>query len=56
MCERNVSHIEALVREQNEWRGGCVNLIAGFFRSVLVDKKFVGDEVKEFRGNYQEGL
>ncbi len=28
MYERNASHIEALVKEQNDWRGTCVNLIA----------------------------
>ncbi len=28
MYERNVSHIESLVKEQNAWRGACINLIA----------------------------
>jgi glycine hydroxymethyltransferase len=28
MYERNASHIEALVKQQNEWRGACINLIA----------------------------
>ena len=28
MYERNVSHIESLVRDQNDWRDGCINLIA----------------------------
>ena len=28
MYERNVSHIESLVKEQNAWRGSCINLIA----------------------------
>ena len=28
MYERNASHIEALVKEQNVWRGTCINLIA----------------------------
>jgi glycine hydroxymethyltransferase len=28
--------------------------IAGFFKTVLIDKKYVGDEVKEFRGGFQE--
>jgi glycine hydroxymethyltransferase len=28
MYERNAAHIETLVKEQNEWRGTCINLIA----------------------------
>ena len=28
--------------------------MAGFFSKVLIDKKFVGDEVKEFRAPFQK--
>jgi glycine hydroxymethyltransferase len=31
-----------------------MEVIAGFFRKALVDKKFVGDEVKEFRSRFQQ--
>ncbi len=31
-----------------------MDVIAGFFKKVLLDKKFVGDEVKEFRSKYQD--
>ncbi|MCX7032268.1 MAG: serine hydroxymethyltransferase, partial [Spirochaetes bacterium] len=31
-----------------------MDAIAGFFRKALLDKKFVGDEVKEFRSKFQD--
>ena len=31
-----------------------MGVIAGFFKKTLLDKKFVGDEVKEFRAKYQD--
>jgi hypothetical protein len=33
-----------------------MGIITGFFKKVLLDKKFVGDEVKEFRSTYQDVL
>jgi hypothetical protein len=30
-----------------------MEVIAGFFKKALLDKKFAGDEVKEFRSKYQ---
>ena len=33
-----------------------MDAVAGFFKKVLIDKKFVGDEVKEFRAPFQEVL
>ena len=31
-----------------------MDVVAGLFKKCLVDKKFVGDEVKEFRAKYQD--
>jgi glycine hydroxymethyltransferase len=52
MYERNVSHIEALVKEQNDWRGTCINLIA----SENVTSRWVrGIMGSNFAHRYAEG-
>ncbi len=52
MYERNVSHIEALVKEQNEWRGRCVNLIAS---ENVTSRRTRGVMGSDFAHRYAEG-
>ena len=52
MYERNVSHIEALVKEQNDWRGACVNLIAS---ENVTSRRVRGIMGSDFAHRYAEG-
>jgi glycine/serine hydroxymethyltransferase len=52
MYERNVSHIEALVKEQNDWRGGCINLIAS---ENVTSRRVRGIMGSDFAHRYAEG-
>jgi glycine hydroxymethyltransferase len=52
MYERNVSHIEALVKEQNDWRGTCVNLIAS---ENVTSRRVRGIMGSDFAHRYAEG-
>jgi glycine hydroxymethyltransferase len=52
MYERNASHIEALVKEQNDWRGTCVNLIAS---ENVTSKRVRGVMGSDFAHRYAEG-
>jgi glycine hydroxymethyltransferase len=52
MYERNVSHIEALVKEQNDWRGACVNLIAS---ENVTSRRARGIMGSDFAHRYAEG-
>jgi len=52
MYERNVAHIEALVKEQNEWRGRCVNLIAS---ENVTSRRVRGVMGSDFAHRYAEG-
>jgi glycine hydroxymethyltransferase len=52
MYERNVSHVEALVKEQNEWRGRCVNLIAS---ENVTSRRTRGVMGSDFAHRYAEG-
>jgi glycine hydroxymethyltransferase len=50
--ERNASHIETLVREQNDWRGTCINLIASENVSSRRVRELMGSD---FAHRYAEG-
>jgi len=50
--ERNVSHIEALVKEQNGWRGRCINLIAS---ENVTSRRVRGVMGSDFAHRYAEG-
>jgi glycine hydroxymethyltransferase len=50
--ERNVAHIEALVKEQNEWRGRCINLIAS---ENVTSRRARGVMGSDFSHRYAEG-
>jgi glycine hydroxymethyltransferase len=52
MYERNVSHVEALVKEQNEWRGRCINLIAS---ENVTSRRTRGVMGSDFAHRYAEG-
>ncbi len=52
MYERNVAHIEALVKEQNEWRGRCINLIAS---ENVTSRRTRGVMGSDFAHRYAEG-
>ena len=52
MYERNVAHIETLVKEQNEWRGTCVNLIAS---ENVTSRRVRGVMGSDFAHRYAEG-
>jgi glycine hydroxymethyltransferase len=52
MYERNVAHIEALVKGQNEWRGRCVNLIAS---ENVTSRRVRGVMGSDFAHRYAEG-
>ncbi|MCX7039665.1 MAG: serine hydroxymethyltransferase, partial [Spirochaetes bacterium] len=52
MYERNVSHIEALVKEQNDWRGTCINLIAS---ENVTSRRVRGIMGSDFAHRYAEG-
>jgi len=52
MYERNVTHIEALVKEQNDWRGTCINLIASENVTSRRVRKIMGSD---FAHRYAEG-
>jgi glycine hydroxymethyltransferase len=52
MYERNAAHIEALVKEQNDWRGSCVNLIAS---ENVTSKRVRGLMGSDFAHRYAEG-
>jgi glycine hydroxymethyltransferase len=52
MYERNIARIEALVKEQNEWRGRCINLIAS---ENLTSRRTRGVMGSDFAHRYAEG-
>jgi len=52
MYERNAAHIEALVKEQNEWRGSCINLIAS---ENVTSRRVRGLMGSDFAHRYAEG-
>lgn len=52
MYERNVAHVEALVKEQNEWRGRCINLIAS---ENVTSRRTRGVMGSDFAHRYAEG-
>ena len=52
MYERNVSHIEALVKDQNDWRGTCINLIAS---ENVTSRRVRGVFGSDFAHRYAEG-
>jgi glycine hydroxymethyltransferase len=52
MYERNVAHIEALVKEQNDWRGACINLIAS---ENVTSRRVRGVMGSDFAHRYAEG-
>src|SRR5512136_3144427 len=52
MYERNVSHVEALVKEQNEWRSRCINLIAS---ENVTSRRTRGVMGSDFAHRYAEG-
>jgi len=52
MYERNVAHIEALVKEQNDWRGTCINLIAS---ENVTSRRVRGTMGSDFAHRYAEG-
>ena len=52
MYERNAAHIEALVKEQNDWRGTCINLIASENVSSRRVRALMGSD---FAHRYAEG-
>jgi glycine hydroxymethyltransferase len=52
MYERNVSHIETLVKEQNGWRGSCINLIAS---ENVTSRRVRGIMGSDFAHRYAEG-
>ena len=52
MYERNASHIESLVRDQNDWRGACINLIAS---ENVTSRRVRGLMGSDFAHRYAEG-
>ena len=52
MYERNASHIESLVRDQNDWRGACINLIAS---ENVTSRRVRGIMGSDFAHRYAEG-
>jgi glycine hydroxymethyltransferase len=52
MYERNAAHIEALVKEQNDWRGACINLIASENVTSRRVREIMGSD---FAHRYAEG-
>jgi glycine hydroxymethyltransferase len=52
MYERNVTHIEDLVKEQNEWRSRCINLIASENLTSVRTRGIMGSD---FAHRYAEG-
>ncbi len=52
MYERNAAHIEELVKQQNEWRGRCINLIASENVTSLRTRGIMGSD---FAHRYAEG-
>ena len=52
MYERNAAHIEALVKEQNDWRGACINLIAS---ENVSSRRVRGIMGSDFAHRYAEG-
>jgi glycine hydroxymethyltransferase len=52
MYERNVAHIEELVREQNDWRSKCINLIAS---ENVTSRRTRGVMGSDFAHRYAEG-
>jgi glycine hydroxymethyltransferase len=52
MYERNVAHIEALVKDQNTWRDSCINLIAS---ENVTSRKVRGIMGSDFAHRYAEG-
>ena len=49
MYESEVTEIEKLISNQNQWREKCINLIAS-----EMDKKPVKEEVNRFRAKYKK--
>jgi len=52
MYERNFSHIEDLVKDQNTWRDGCINLIAS---ENVTSRRVRGIMGSDFAHRYAEG-
>jgi glycine hydroxymethyltransferase len=52
MYERNAAHIEALVKDQNDWRGACINLIAS---ENVTSRRVRGIMGSDFAHRYAEG-
>ena len=52
MYERNASHIESLVRDQNAWRDSCINLIAS---ENVTSRRVRGIMGSDFAHRYAEG-
>lgn len=52
MYEKNMSHIEQLVRQQNAWRGKCINLIASENVTSMRVRAVMGSD---FAHRYAEG-
>ena len=52
MYERNAAHIEALVKDQNDWRGTCLNLIAS---ENVTSRRVRGIMGSDFAHRYAEG-
>jgi glycine hydroxymethyltransferase len=52
MYERNASHIESLVHDQNNWRSACINLIAS---ENVTSKRVRGIMGSDFAHRYAEG-
>ncbi len=52
MYERNATHIEALVKDQNDWRGACINLIAS---ENVTSRRVRGIMGSDFAHRYAEG-
>ncbi|MGA2975291.1 MAG: serine hydroxymethyltransferase [Spirochaetia bacterium] len=52
MYERNAAHIETLVKEQNDWRGACINLIAS---ENVTSSRVRGIMGSDFAHRYAEG-
>jgi glycine hydroxymethyltransferase len=52
MFERNASHIESLVKEQNAWRESCINLIAS---ENVTSRRVRGVMGSDFAHRYAEG-
>jgi len=52
MYERNASHIESLVKDQNAWRDSCINLIAS---ENVTSRRVRGIMGSDFAHRYAEG-